>query len=135
MERRFWLLRRLSKVLSILAWVVLVLIALVVPVGLARAILVRSLEEALQTLGYGASGAIIFIYLLYMAQWIQVMLAIEENTKQAAFVLEKLTTLTQQVRDRLAETEGDLGSRAGSARPANPVHAGGPAEPLGSGPV
>jgi uncharacterized membrane protein len=126
MERRFWLLRRLSKVLSILAWVVLVLIALVVPVGLARAILVRSLEEALQTLGYGASGAIIFIYLLYMAQWIQVMLAIEENTKQAAFVLEKLTTLTQQVRDRLAETEGNPGPPAASVRP---VHPGGPLGP------
>ena len=64
-------------------------------------------------MAYGVSGGFIFIYLLYTAQWIQVILAVEENTKQAAYVLEKLTTLTQQVRDRLGETadrreSGDL---------------------------
>ncbi len=105
MEHRFWLLRRLSKVLSILAWVVLGLIVLVVPVGVARALLVRSTEELLQTLAYGASGGIIFFYLIYMAQWIQVIVAIEENTKHATYVLEKLATLTQQVRDRLGALE------------------------------
>jgi uncharacterized membrane protein len=117
MKRRFWLLRRLSKVLSVLAWVVLALIALVVPVGLARAILSRSSEDALQTLAYGASGGIIFVSLLYMAQWIQVILAIEENTRQATFVLEKLTTLTQQVRDRLGETEERKAPDRDSAKP------------------
>jgi len=102
-EKRFWLLRRLTKLMNILAWVVLVLVALVVPVGLARAILGRSLEDLLQTLAYGASGGFIFIYLLYTSQWIQVILAVEENTKQSTYVLEKLTTLMQQVRDRLGE--------------------------------
>ena len=102
-EKRFWLLRRLTKLMNILAWVVLVLVALVVPVGVARAILGRSPEELLQTLAYGASGAFVFIYLLYTSQWIQVILAVEENTKQSTYVLEKLTTLMQQVRDRLGE--------------------------------
>ncbi len=102
-EKRFWLLRRLSTLMSVLAWIVLVIIALVVPVGLARSIIGRSLEDFLQTLAYGASGGFIFIYLLYTAQWIQVILAVEENTKQATYVLEKLTTLTQQIRDRLGE--------------------------------
>jgi len=104
-EKRFWLLRRLSKVMSVLAWVVLVIIALVVPVGIARAIVARSFEDFLQTVAYGVSGGFIFIYLLYTAQWIQVILAVEENTKHATYVLEKLTTLAQQIRDRLAESE------------------------------
>ena len=102
-EKRFWLLRRLTRLMNILAWVVLVLVALVVPVGLARAILGRSLEDLLQTMAYGASGGFVFIYLLYTSQWIQVILAVEENTKQSTYVLEKLTTLMQQVRDRLGE--------------------------------
>ena len=38
-EKRFWLLRRLSKVMSVLAWIVLVIVLLVVPVGFARAIM------------------------------------------------------------------------------------------------
>jgi len=104
-EKRFWLLRRLSKVMSVLAWVVLVIVALVVPVGLARAIMAHNPDEFMQVLAYGASGGFIFIYLLYTAQWIQVILAVEENTKQATYVLEKLTTLTQQVRDRLGDQE------------------------------
>ena len=103
-EKRFWLLRRLSKVMSVLAWIVLVIVLLVVPVGFARAIIGHSPDDFMQTLAYGVSGLGIFIYLLYTAQWIQVMLAVEENTKQTAYVLEKLTTLTQQVRDRLGET-------------------------------
>ncbi len=41
--------------------------------------------------------------LLWIAQSIQVILAIEENTKQSTYVLEKLTTLAQQIRDRLAD--------------------------------
>ena len=102
-EKRFWLLRRLSKVMSVLAWIVLVIVALVVPVGLARSIVARSLEDLVQTLAYGASGGFIFIYLLYTAQWIQVILAVEDNTKQTTYVLEKLTTLTQQIRDRIGE--------------------------------
>ena len=60
-EKRFWLLRRLSKVMSVLAWIVLVIVALVVPVGLARAIVAGSLEDLLQTLTYGVSGGFIFI--------------------------------------------------------------------------
>jgi hypothetical protein len=38
-----------------------------------------------------------------VAQSIQAILAIEENTRHTSFVLEKLTTLVQQVRDRLPE--------------------------------
>ena len=58
----------------------------------------------MQWLGYAVSGLAIFITLLFQAQMIQVLLAVEENTKQSTYVLEKLTTLTQQVRDRLGET-------------------------------
>jgi len=102
-EKRFWLLRRLSRLMSVLAWIVLVIIVLVVPIGIARSILARSVEDFIQTLTYGASGGFIFIYLLYTAQWIQVILAVEENTRQSTYVLEKLTTMTQQIRDRLGE--------------------------------
>ncbi|HEY7728850.1 MAG TPA: hypothetical protein VID50_10400, partial [Candidatus Eisenbacteria bacterium] len=77
MERRFWLLRRISRVLSVLAWIVLTLVVLVVPVGIARGLLTRSGTEVADSLKYGASGLILFIWLLYMAQWIQVILAIE----------------------------------------------------------
>ena len=105
MERRVWLLRRLSRVLSVLAWIVLALVVVVVPVGLARGLLTRSGAEVMESLKYGASGLLIFIWLLYMAQWIQVILSIEENTKHQTYVLEKLATLTQQVRDRLSALE------------------------------
>src|SRR3989442_14771712 len=120
-EKRFWLLRRLSKVMSVLAWIVLVIVALVVPVGLARSIVARSLEDLLQTLTYGVSGGFIFIYLLYTAQWIQVILAVEDNTKQTTYVLEKLTTLTQQNRDRLREGGGRGGARGRGRRHQGPV--------------
>ena len=117
MERRFWLLRRLSKLLGVLAWVVVVLIVLVVPVGIARALIGHSWEELMETLGYGVSGMGLFIMLLYMAQWIQVILAIEENTRHATHVLEKLTTLTQQVRDRMGALETAERDRGGPAGP------------------
>ena len=106
-EKRFWLLRRLSKVMSVLAWIVLVVVLLVTPVGFARAIIAAAPEEFMQWLGYAVSGIALFVWLLYNAQMIQVLLAVEENTKQSAFVLEKLATLTQQVRDRLGEAAGD----------------------------
>jgi uncharacterized membrane protein len=113
-ERRFWLLRRLSKVLGVLAWVVLALVALVVPVGTARALIAQSWVDLVETLGYGVSGMGLFIMLLYMAQWIQVILAIEENTRHGTFVLEKLATLTQQLRDRVAAMEPE-GRESGPA--------------------
>ena len=112
-EKRFWLLRRLSKVMSVMAWIVLVIVALVLPIGFARSIVARSPDDFMQTLAYGVSGLFIFIYLLYTAQWIQVILAVEENTKQTTYVLEKLTTLTQQVRDRLGETAERTAREAG----------------------
>ena len=115
MERRFWLLRRLPRVLSVLAWIVLALVVVVVPVGLARGILTQSGPDVMDSLKYGASGLLIFIWLLYMAQWIQVILAIEENTKQQTYVLEKLATLTQQVRDRLSALEAE-GRESGGTR-------------------
>lgn len=110
-ERRFWLLRRLCKVLSVVGWVALGLTVLITPVGIARAILGGSSEEIWDWVKYGASGGLFFLYVVFAAQAIEVILAIEENTKHAGFVLEKLTTLTQQVRDRL----GDLAERPAAA--------------------
>lgn len=112
MERRFWLLRRLSRVLAVVAWIVLGLVVTVVPVGIARGLLTASGTEVTETLAYGASGLLLFIALLYVAQWIQVILAIEENTKQQTYVLEKLATLTQQVRDRLSALERETEDEA-----------------------
>ena len=102
-EKRFWLLRRLSKAFSIAAWIVLTLVVLVTPVAVARAIFTRSNVELEFWLTYAASGLLIFINLIWVAQSIQAILAIEENTRHTSFVLEKLTTLVQQVRDRLPE--------------------------------
>jgi uncharacterized membrane protein len=102
--------------MSVLAWIVLVIVALVVPVGLARSIVARSLEDLLQTLAYGLSGGFIFIYLLYTAQWIQVILAVEDNTKQTTYVLEKLTTLTQQIRDQIGEAADRADRERGDVR-------------------
>lgn len=126
MERRFWLLRRLSKVLGVLAWLVLALVALVVPVGTARALIAQSWVDLVETLGYGVSGIGLFIMLLYMAQWIQVILAIEENTRHGTFVLEKLATLTQQLRDRIGALEG-AGERDPEGQPGR-RSAGGPGD-------
>lgn len=77
--------------------------AVITPVGIARAILGGSSEEIWDWVKYGASGGLFFLYVVFVAQSIEVVLAIEENSKHAAFVLEKLTTLMQQVRDRLGD--------------------------------
>lgn len=106
-EKRFWLLRRLSRAFSIAAWIVLVLVVLVTPVAVARAMLTRNNEELVFWLSYAASGLLIFINLIWIAQSIGAVLAIEENTRHAGYVLEKLTTLTQQIRDRLPEQPGE----------------------------
>ena len=103
-ERRFWLLRRLCKVLSVVGWVALGLTILITPVGIARAVLSGNSPEIWDWVRYGASGVVFFLYVVFVAQSIEVVLAVEENTKHSAFVLEKLTTLMQQVRDRLGET-------------------------------
>jgi hypothetical protein len=103
-RKRFWLLRRLAKSLTVAAWLVFALVLLVTPVGLARALLAQDSAEAFEWLKYGVSGLLIFVNLLFVAQSIQVILAIEENTKHATYVLEKLTTLTQQIRDQREET-------------------------------
>ena len=115
-ERRFWLLRRMAKVLSVAAWLVFALVVLVTPVGIARAVLSGDNLEMMEWLKYGASGGLIFVNLLWIAQSVQVNLAIEENTKQSTYVLEKLTTLSQQIRDRLGE-DRDLGGPTGSSGP------------------
>ena len=112
-ERRFWLLRRLCKALSVVGWIALGLTILITPVGIARAILGGSSEEIWDWVKYGASGGLFFLYVVFLAQSIEVILAIEENTKHSGFVLEKLTTLTQQVRDRL----GDLAERRAVEEP------------------
>ena len=103
-ERRFWLLRRLCKVLSVVGWVALGLTILITPVGIARAVLGGNSPEIWDWVRYGASGVVFFLYVVFVAQSIEVVLAVEENTKHSAFVLEKLTTLMQQVRDRLGES-------------------------------
>src|SRR5262245_57390936 len=109
-EKRFWLLRRLARVLTILAWIVFALVVVVTPVGVARGVLGQNNAEVWDWIKYGVSGGLIFVNLLWIAQSIQVILAIEENTKQSTYVLEKLTTLMQQVRDRLPESVEDRGS-------------------------
>lgn len=107
-EKKFWLLRRLSKAFSVSAWIVLTLVVLVTPVAVARALLQQNHEELVFWLSYAASGLLIFINLIWVAQSIQAILAIEENTRHAGYVLEKLTTLAQQIRDRLPENpDGD----------------------------
>ena len=97
------------------AWIVLGLVVLVTPVAVARFLLQRNQDEVVFWLSYAASGLLIFINLIWVAQSIQVILAIEENTRHATFVLEKLTTLAQQIRDRLPDGEGagSTGSDAG----------------------
>jgi hypothetical protein len=99
-RKRFWLLRRLAKALTVTAWVVFALVLLVTPVGVARALLIQDWADSLEWVKYGVSGLLIFVNLLFVAQSIQVILAIEENTKHATLILEKLTTLTQQIRDQ-----------------------------------
>lgn len=109
-ERRFWLLRRLSRAFTVAAWVVFALVVIVTPVAVARAVLQQSHEELVFWLSYAGSGLLIFINLIWVSQSIQVILAIEENTRHAGFVLEKLTTLAQQIRDRLPEEPGEPGT-------------------------
>jgi len=121
-EKKFWLLRRLSKVFTVAAWVVLLLVVLVTPVAVARALIQGSHDEIVFWLSYAGSGLLIFVNLIWVAQSIQAILAIEENTRHSGYVLEKLTTLAQQIRDRLpAEPEpGSAGSSdagGGSRRP------------------
>ncbi len=119
-EKRFWLLRRLSRAFMVAAWIVLILVVLVTPVAVTRAALQGNHEELLFWLSYAGSGLLIFINLIWVAQSIQAILAIEENTRHAGFVLEKLTTLAQQIRDRLPVEPGtgpEPGRGMGSGRP------------------
>ena len=104
-EKRFWLLRRLAKAMTVAAWIVFVFVLIATPLVFARNMLgdVTFGGGMIEWLKTAASGLLIFINLLWIAQSIQVILAIEENTKQSTYVLEKLTTLTQQLRDRLGE--------------------------------
>jgi hypothetical protein len=111
---RFWLLRRLSKAFTVAAWIVLTLVVIVTPVAVARAVLQRSHEELVFWMSYAGSGLLIFINLIWVAQSIQVILAIEENTRHSGFVLEKLATLAQQIRDRLPERREEAGTDSGS---------------------
>ena len=114
-EKRFWLLRRLSKVFLVIAWIVLILVVIVTPVAVVRAIIQGNHEELVFWLSYAGSGLLIFVNLLWVAQSIQAILAIEENTRHTGFVLEKLTTLAQQIRDRLPPEPG-MGLEGSSGR-------------------
>lgn len=116
-EKRFWLLRRLTKVLTVVAWIVFAIVLVVTPVGIVRAVVGGDPDQVMEWVKYAVSGGLIFVNLLWIAQSIQVILAIEENTRHATFVLEKLTTLTQQVRDRVGESApADRGTREGAAQ-------------------
>jgi len=119
-EKRFWLLRRLSKAFSVSAWIVLILVVLVTPVAVARAIFQGNQEEMVFWLSYAGSGLLIFINLIWVAQSIQAILAIEENTRHASHVLEKLTTLAQQIRDRLPDRSQGVDEGNHVARPGDP---------------
>lgn len=104
-KKRFWLIRRMATAMTIAAWLILVFLVIATPI-----VIVRNMMGDV-SLGVGpmewfytvVSGLLLFINLLWVAQSIQVILAIEENTKQSTYVLEKLTTLMQQVRDRVGE--------------------------------
>lgn len=115
-EKRFWLLRRLCKVFTAGAWVVLGLVLVVTPVAVVRALMQQDQAALSEWLQYGVSGLLIFVNLIWLAQSIQVVLAIEENTRHGAYVLEKLTTLAQQIRDRLPN-EGGAAVTAGVRPP------------------
>jgi hypothetical protein len=120
-KKRFWLLRRLAKSLTVTAWIVFALVVLVTPVGVARALLSQDGAEAFEWVKYGVSGLLIFVNLLFVAQSIQVILAIEENTKHTSLVLEKLTTLTQQIRDQREERAEEVAAAAmGGEREVDP---------------
>ena len=113
-DRRFWFLRRLSSAFSISAWVVLGLVVVVTPVAVARAWLQGNQDDLFFWLKYAVSGLLIYINLIWIGQSIQAILAIEENTRHGAFVLERLTTLAQQIRDRLPDpAEGSDEERRG----------------------
>lgn len=116
-EKRFWLLRRLSRGFSIAAWVVLALVVVVTPVAVARAVLQQNHDDLVFWLSYAGSGLLIFVNLIWVAQSISAILAIEENTRHAGYVLEKLTTLAQQIRDRLPDNQGDQGPPGAGGRP------------------
>ncbi|MGH7681335.1 MAG: hypothetical protein ACRENN_05040 [Candidatus Eiseniibacteriota bacterium] len=116
-EKRFWLLRRLSRAFSVGAWVVLALVVVVTPVAVARAYLQQNHEELVFWLSYAGSGLLIFVNLIWVAQSIGAILAIEENTRHTGYVLEKLTTLAQQIRDRLPEGQEDQGPPGAAGRP------------------
>jgi len=119
-KKRFWLLRRLAKSLTVTAWIVFALVVLVTPVGVARALLSQDGAEAFEWVKYGVSGLLIFVNLLFVAQSIQVILAIEENTKHTSLVLEKLTTLTQQIRDQREERAEEAATAVGGEREVDP---------------
>jgi hypothetical protein len=116
--KRFWLLGSLSGAFTVVAWIVLGLVLVVTPVALARAVMAHDHDAILEWIQYGASGLLIFVNLIWLAQSIQVVVAIEENTRHAGYVLEKLTTLVQQVRDRLpSEPRGPGGSGVAGGGP------------------
>jgi cytochrome c biogenesis protein CcdA len=124
-ERRFWMLRRLGKVLSAVAWIALVVTLLITPVGIARAVLGGFGEDVWEWVRYGVSGGLFFLLMMFLAQSIEVVLAIEENTKEAGYVLERLTTLMQQVRDRIdgaAAGSPGMGGAGGPEPSREPEH-------------
>jgi hypothetical protein len=118
-DRRFWFLRRLSGAFTVSAWVVLVLVVVVTPVAVIRAWVQGNQDDLFFWLKYAASGLLIYINLIWIGQSIQAILAIEENTRHGTYVLERLTTLAQQIRDRLPaeprEDESDTGAGGGGA--------------------
>ena len=68
-EKKFWLLRRLSKVFTVAAWVVLLLVVLVTPVAVARALIQGSHDEIVFWLSYAGSGLLIFVAAWWQQDW------------------------------------------------------------------
>ncbi len=93
LQDKFWLLRRVSTLLKFAAWFVLGAGLLVAVVGVLL-LLARGggAVVIVQALGYVVTLALLFVYLLSLSEWIQVMLDIEENTRHSTVVLRELVS-------------------------------------------
>jgi hypothetical protein len=93
MQERYSVLRLLSKILNVFAWIVgigTVVVFIVSTISTIRAVVAGeaySLLATLMSLLYGVFG---FIYLYATSEGILVFLAIEENTRKTCTLLEEL---------------------------------------------
>ena len=91
---RFWLLRRVSTLLKFAAWFLLGAGILVTGAALAIEAVRHELTLTVvtSTLAFVVSIAVLFVYLLSLSEWIQMMLDIEENTRRSSVVMTELLT-------------------------------------------